>query len=109
METVNSTTTTNLHDYLYQTTTTGLTYNYSYQRDTFQERVERYMKCDKRTLAEMLALMDERLTPKYDYGISLCNETISAGNTGGGNTSVTCDTPETKKYRNYTFQRDKDC
>ena len=110
METVKSTTTTpNLNDYVYQTTTTGLTYNYTYQKDTFQERVERYMKCDKRTLAEMLALRDEELTPKYDYGISLCNDTISVGNTGQDNTSVTYETPETRKHKNYTFQRNKDC
>ena len=98
-------------DFVTATTTTGIAYTYGYrtQRSLFEERVEKYMMCDKRTLAEMLALRDEELTTKYDYGISLCNDTISVRNTGEGNTSVTYDTPETKKYRNYTFQRNKDC
>ena len=49
------------------TTTLSGEYYYSYPPvDTFQKKVERYMKCDKRTLAEMLALRDtEYETPNY--------------------------------------------
>ena len=42
--------------------------------ETFEEKVERYMQCDKRTLAEMLAMKDftdlnnrlQQIVPYYD-------------------------------------------
>jgi len=42
--------------------------------ETFEEKVERYMQCDKRTLAEMLAMKDftdlnnrqQKTVPYYD-------------------------------------------
>lgn len=37
--------------------------------ETFEEKVERYMKCDKRTLAEMLALRE-----LVDFGNKQINE-----------------------------------
>lgn len=35
--------------------------NYN-EAEEFNKKVERYMRCDKRTLAEMLALLDEKST-----------------------------------------------
>lgn len=75
-------------------------YPYYGNEQRFQTLVERYMLCDKRTLAEMLAMRD--CEPYYNTGITY---TTTFTTTQKHNDTITCDVGETSPT--YTGNSDK--